>query len=87
MITMTDKATATVTPIAPKAKRARSPSKPRKIFAVVQVLNEAGEPIKVPGGTVKLVEFCRSAEKVLEYIDDGKVPHGLYLSGFLSSTR
>ena len=38
-------ATATVTPIAPKPKRARSPSKPRKIFAVVQVLNEAGEQI------------------------------------------
>ncbi|CAM6001456.1 unnamed protein product [Sphagnum balticum] len=84
---MSKEATATVTPIATptKAKRTRTPSKPRKIFAVVQVLNEAGEPVKVTNGTVKLVEFCKSAEQVLNHIDGGTVQHGMYLSGYLAT--
>lgn len=70
-----------------KTRKPRSPSAPKAVFAVVQVLGADGEPIKVEKGSVRVVSFERSAEKVLEKVESGEFPNALYLRGMLPAGR
>lgn len=68
-------------------KQTRAPAAPKRIYAVVQMFDDEGQPVLNAKGKVKIVSFERSAEKVLEVIDGGKVPGALYLSGDLPPGR
>lgn len=86
--TMSDVATTDTAAVTEaKTKRTRAPSEPKKVFAIVQVIDENGQPVIGVKGTVKLVSFERSAEKVLDVIDGNSVPGALYLSGFMPTGR
>lgn len=66
-----------VTPI--KKKRTRSPSVAKPAFIVVQVLGEDGQPIEFDKRRLRVVMVERSAEKVMEMMEDGQHAHSLYL--------
>jgi hypothetical protein len=62
-----------------KKRRARSPSVAKPAFVVVQVLGEDGEPMSFDKKRLRIVAVERSAEKVMEMMEDGQVPNALYL--------
>lgn len=62
-----------------KKRRTRSPSVAKPAFVVVQVLGEDGEPAAFDKKRIKIIAVERSAEKVMEMVEDGAVPHALYL--------
>jgi hypothetical protein len=62
-----------------KKRRTRSPSVAKPAFVVVQVLDENGEPVSFDKKRLKIVAVERSAEKVMEMMEDGQVPNALYL--------
>jgi len=65
---------------APKRKR-RSRSSPvaRPAFVIVQITDEAGEPVEFNKRHLRVVAVERNAEKVMEDMDSGKHPHAFYL--------
>ena len=62
-----------------KKRRHRSPSVPKPAFVVVQVLGDDGQPQSFDKKRLKIVTVERSAEKVMEMIEDGQVENALYL--------
>ena len=79
--------TSTEIPAATKARKTRSPSGPKAVFAVIQVLGEDGNPVAVPKGQVRVVSFEKSAEAVLTKVESGEYAHALYLRGFIPAGR
>lgn len=71
----------------PKVKRKRSPSVAKPAFFVIQVLNDAGEPVPFDKRHVKLVSVERSAETVMEMMENGTHQHAFYLRGIVPVTR
>lgn len=71
----------------PKVKRTRSPSAPRSIYAIVQVLDDAGEPMALPKARIRIVSFEKNGEDVLNKIESGDHPHSLYLKGSVTAGR
>lgn len=63
----------------PKKRRTRSPSSAKPAFIVVQVLNGEDEPVTFDKRKLKIVTVERSAEKVMEMMEDGEHPHAFYL--------
>jgi hypothetical protein len=68
-----------VTQMPAKKRRTRSPSVAKPAFVVVQILDENGEPQTFDKKRLKVVAVERSAEKVMEMMEDGQVPNALYL--------
>lgn len=64
-----------------KVRRARKPSEPKPIYAIVQVMDEYGNTMSIPKGQVKLISFEKNAEQVLQKIEGGEHPNALYLRG------
>jgi len=62
-----------------KPRRPRSPSPARPAFVVVQILNEAGEPDHFDKKRLRIVSVERSAEKVMEMMEDGVHTNAFYL--------
>jgi len=73
-------------PNAPKQER--KPAGPKRVFALVQVLNEDGSTMEIPRGRVHVISFEKSAEEVLVKMDDkDKYPNAVYLTGMLPAGR
>lgn len=70
-----------------KVKRTRAPSAPRKVYTILQVLDEAGEPTKFDKSRVRIVSFEKSGEDVLEKVESGNHPHAFYLRGEIPAGR
>jgi hypothetical protein len=66
-----------------KAKRKRSSPKPRPAFFIVQIVDEHGEPMAFDKKRVKLVSVERSAERVMELMENGTHPNSFYLRGMV----
>lgn len=62
-----------------KKRRTRSPSVAKPAFIVVQVLDEDGQPQQFDKKRLRIAAVERSAEKVMEMMEDGQVPNALYL--------
>lgn len=75
----------TVTPI--KRKRTRSPSVAKPAFVVVQLLGEDGEPMAFDKKRIRIITVERSAEKVMEMMEDGEHTNALYLRVIVPVTR
>ncbi len=72
----------------PAERKPRSPSPPKRVFALVQVLGEDGQPIEIPRGRVNVISFEKSAEEVLVKLDDKvNYPHAVYLTGVVAAGR
>lgn len=74
-----------VTPM--KKKRTRSPSVAKPAFIVVQVLDEDGAPTEFDKKRLKVVAVERSAEKVMEMMEDGTHRNAIYLRVIIPVTR
>ena len=70
-----------------KQKRKRSPSVAKPAFFVIQVTDENGEPVQFDKRRIKIVSVERSAEQVMELIEDGKHPFAFYLRGIVPVAR
>jgi hypothetical protein len=68
-----------VTSVTPKKKRTRSPSSPRPAFVIVQIRDDAGQPTKFDKSRLHIVAVERSAEKVMEAMENGEHEHAFYL--------
>jgi hypothetical protein len=70
-----------VTPVggAKKARRARSASAPKPAFVIVQLLDDNNQPMPFDKRRVKVVSVERSAEKVMEQMEDGVHQNAFYL--------
>lgn len=77
----------TPTTAAPKVKRTRSPSAPKPVYAVVQVLDESGEPMPISKERIRIVSFEKSAEAVLTKVESGEHKHAVYLRGVVPAGR
>src|SRR5262245_21316916 len=62
-----------------KKKRTRSSPVARPAFVVVQVLDEAGQPITFDKKRLRIVSVEREAEKVMEATESGNHPNAFYL--------
>lgn len=70
-----------------KKKRTRSPSGPKKIYAIVRVIDRNGQLVELDGAKVELVSFERSAEQVLTKVGPGGEAQGcLLLQGMLPAS-
>lgn len=78
--------TATETP-AVKTRKARSPSAPKAVYAVIRILDAEGNVVSVPKGQVEVISFERSAEAVLTKVESGDHPGAIYLRGILPVGR
>lgn len=74
----------------PKRRRATGPRaapKPSAAFFIIQVLDEEGQPQPFSKQRVKIVGIERSAEKVLELVENGEHEHAFYLRGMVPVAR
>jgi hypothetical protein len=62
-----------------RKRRPRSPTQARPAFVIVQILDERGNPVAFDKKRLKIIAVERSAEKVMEQMEDGTHPHALYL--------
>ena len=70
-----------------KKKRSRSPSGPKKIYAIVRVIDRDGQMVELDGAKVDLVSFERSADAVLTKIGPGGAAAGcMLLQGMLPAS-
>jgi len=76
-----------VVPAPVKRKRKRSASVAKPAFFILQILDENGEPMKFEKSRVRLVLVERSAEKVMEAMDNDTYPHAFYLRGIVPVQR
>jgi hypothetical protein len=74
-------------PAPTKAKRKRSPSVAKPAFFVIQILGENGEPVAFDKKHIKLLAVERSAENVMELMENGSHPHAFYLRGIVPVAR
>ena len=70
-----------------KRKRKRSASVAKPAFFILQVLDENGEPQRFDKSRIKLVLVERSAEKVMEAMDNETYPFAFYLRGIVPVQR
>jgi len=70
-----------------KAKRKRSPSVAKPAFFVIQIVDDAGNPVPFDKRRVKLVRVERNAEVVMEMMDNPEFPNAFYLRGIVPVTR
>ena len=80
---MSEKTPSNVAPIADsktsKKRRARSPSVSKPAFVILQLMGEDGQPMAFEKKRVKVVAVERSAEKVMEAMEDGTHTNAFYL--------
>lgn len=79
-----------VTPMSPQKRGAQTRKSPQSIevFAVIQILDEAGNPQPVRKGSVRVVSFERNGIAVLNKVDDQEnYQHATYLRGLLPPGR
>lgn len=62
-----------------KKKRTRSPSVAKPAFIIVQLLDEQNQPMHFDKRRVRVVAVERSAEKVMEAMEDGTHQNAFYL--------
>jgi hypothetical protein len=62
-----------------KPRRARSASAPKPAFVIIQLLGDDGQPMQFDKRKVKVVAVERSAEKVMEQMEDGVHQNAFYL--------
>lgn len=62
-----------------KKKRTRSPSVAKPAFIIVQLMGDDGQPMHFDKRRVKVVAVERSAEKVMEAMEDGTHSNAFYL--------
>lgn len=63
----------------PKKKRTRSPSVAKPAFVILQLLGDDGQPMHFEKRRVKVVAVERSAEKVMEAMEEGTHTNAFYL--------
>lgn len=63
----------------PKKKRTRSPSVAKPAFVILQLMGEDGQPMAFEKRRVRVVAVERSAEKVMEAMEDGTHTNAFYL--------
>jgi hypothetical protein len=66
-------------PAQKKARRTRSASPPKPAFVIIQLLGEDNQPMSFDKRRVKVLSVERSAEKVMEQMEDGVHPNAFYL--------
>jgi hypothetical protein len=71
----------------PRAKRRRSPSVAKPAFFIVQVLGDNGEPVPFDKKRMRIISVERSAEQVMELVENGDHPHAFYLRGIVPVAR
>lgn len=62
-----------------KKKRTRSPSSAKPAFVILQLLGDDGQPMQFEKRRVRVVAVERSAEKVMEAMEDGVHTNAFYL--------
>jgi len=62
-----------------KPRRPRSPSTAKPAFVIMQLLGDGGEPMEFDKRNVRVVAVERSAEKVMEAMENGEHPNAFYL--------
>jgi hypothetical protein len=62
-----------------KKRRTRTPSAAKPAFIIVQLLGDDGQPMNFDKKRVKVVAVERSAEKVMEAMEDGTHQNAFYL--------
>lgn len=72
---------------APKTRKPRSPSPPKAAYFIVQVLDEAGNPMLFDKARVKIIGVENNADRVLEIVESNAHPHAFYLRGYVGGTR
>lgn len=70
-----------------KRKRTRSASVAKPAFFVLQMLDDNGEPTAFDKSRLKLVLVERSAEKIMEIMDNSTYPYAFYLRGIVPVQR
>jgi hypothetical protein len=77
---MSDTKASNVTPVAPtKKRRTRTASAPKPAFVILQILGDDGQPSQIDKRRVKIVAVERSAEKVMEAMEEGAHTNAFYL--------
>jgi hypothetical protein len=71
----------------PKGRRRRSPSVAKPAFFIVQVLGDNGEPVPFDKKRMRIISVERSAEQVMELVENGDHPHAFYLRGIVPVAR
>ena len=64
---------------APKKRRTRTASQPKPAFVILQVMGDDGQPQQIDKRRVKIVAVERSAEKVMEAMEEGAHNNAFYL--------
>ncbi len=64
---------------AAKKRRTRTASAPKPAFVILQVLGDDGQPQQIDKRRVKIVAVERSAEKVMEAMEEGTHSNAFYL--------
>ena len=76
---LSDKSAPKIAEVPAKKKRTRSPSVAKPAFIIVQLLDEQNQPMHFDKRRVKVVAVERSAEKVMEAMEDGTHQNAFYL--------
>lgn len=70
-----------------KKKRTRSSPLARPAYIVVQVMDDAGQPVAFEKKRLKIIAVERTAEKVLEMTEGGDLPNAFYLRVIVPATN
>jgi len=77
-----------VTQVTPaKKKRTRTAGPPKPAFVILQMLDESGQPSQIDKKRIKIVAVERSAEKVMEAMEDGTHTNAVYLRIVLPASQ
>lgn len=71
----------------PKQRKKRTVSGPKPAFFIVQVLDEAGNPVQFDKSRLRILGIERSADRLLEIVEGGQNPHALYFRVLLPSAN
>lgn len=69
-----------VTQVQPvKKRRTRTAGPPKPAFVILQINDDSGQPMPIDKKRVKIVAVERSAEKVMEAMEEGQYQNAFYL--------
>lgn len=75
----------TATTQAKRVTRPRSPSKPKTVFAVLQVLDEHGQPTEFPKSRINILGFEKDGLAVMDKVEANK--HAIHIRGQVPAGR
>lgn len=69
------------------AKKPRAPAKPKTVYAVVEVLDDEGNPIAFDKTRLNLIGIETKADVLLDLLEGGEHPHAMLLKGVVKPSR